>query len=97
MAIWSGLAGHRTWVDYLPSRVMDRLLKSVDSFDARARQIENIYAADAVGLLEQQLKQTEITHLVEFRDAPLRLRPEKLLTRFWKSPGGSVTIWQVHR
>lgn len=98
MAKWAGLAGRRSYLDYLPaSKVLDPLLPVKKSVVSRSKLIEQLFQTTDDERFEQLLRNTPATHLVEFQDSKLRTSPAHVVRPAWQSLNSVVTIWQVIR
>ena len=95
-AKWSGLAGRRTYLDY-PNHVLDPLLPKEESLESRQRVIDRVYETQDDQEIEQLLRRTLATHLVEFRNSPLHVKPANVIRPVWHSPDQDVTVWEVIR
>jgi hypothetical protein len=92
-AIAGAVSGRRVYLDYVPS-LADLWTDPKDSDDARAKTILRVWSAQTREELQAALP-PYITHLLDFRDTPLRASHTGMLERVYRSPAKRVTLWRV--
>lgn len=95
-ALWSGLAARRTILEYFPAgRILDTILPPQDRADARLARIRRLHVTTDAREFASLLRQSEMTHVIEYADRPLALHPPECLRRVYASPSGGLRVWEV--
>ncbi|MCX7388979.1 MAG: hypothetical protein NTX48_20155 [Planctomycetales bacterium] len=95
-ALWSGLGGRRTYLDYIPAgKALDPALPPDGQVDFRVRVIQRLQATTSEDELAAILRETHATHIIEMAAQPLQIHPSAMLKPSWDSPRGSIRIWEV--
>ena len=95
-ALWSGLGGRRTYLDYVPAgKTLDPALPPDGQVDFRVRVIQRLQATTSEDELAAILRETGATHIIEALAQPLQIHPPAMLKQSWDSPRGSLRIWDV--
>ena len=95
-ALWSGLGGRRTYLDYIPAgKALDPALPPDGQVDFRVRVIQRLQATASEDEFAAILRETRVTHIIEMVAQPLQIHPSAMLKQCWTSPRGSIRIWEV--
>lgn len=95
-ALWSGIGGRRTYLDYVPAgAALDPVLASEDQAAYRANVISRLQTTDREEEFHQFLRGSHATHIIELTEMPLTLHPNNDLRKLWTSPRGRLCIWEV--
>ena len=95
-ALWSGLGGRRTYLDYIPAgKALDPALPPDGQVDFRVRVIQRLQATTSEDELAAILRETHATHIIEMAAQPLQIHPSAMLKPCWDGPRGSIRIWEV--
>ena len=95
-ALWSGLGGRRTYLDYIPAgKALDPALPPDGQVDFRVRVIQRLQATASEDEFAAILRETRVTHIIEMVAQPLQIHPSAMLKQCWNSPRGSIRIWEV--
>jgi len=95
-ALWSGIGGWRTYLDYIPAgKALDPALPPNGQVDFRVRVIQRLQSTTSEDELAAILGETRATHIIEMAAQPLRIHPSAMLQPCWDSPRGSIRIWEV--
>ena len=96
-ALWSGIGGRRTYLDYIPAgQALDPALPPNGQVDFRVRVIQRLQSTTSEDELAAILRETGATHVIEMAARPMQIHPSAMLKQSWDSPRGSVRIWEVH-
>ena len=95
-ALWSGIGGRRTYLDYIPAgKALDPALPPNGQVDFRIRVIQRLQATTREDEFAAILRETQVTHIIEMVARPLQIHPLSMLRQCWDSPRGSIRIWEV--
>ena len=95
-ALWSGIGGRRTYLDYIPAgKALDPALPPNGQVDFRVRVIQRLQSTTSEDELAAILQETGATHIIEMAAQPLQIHPPAMLKQSWDSPRGSLRIWDV--
>jgi hypothetical protein len=95
-ALWSGIGGRRTYLDYIPAgKALDPALPPNGQSDFRVRVIQRLQATTSEDEFAAILRETQATHIIEMAARPLQIHPSAMLKQRWQSPRGSIRIWEV--
>jgi len=88
----SGIAGRAAFLEYF---CMGGPLGggATDQWFARLERIDRVWNADDSATFAAGVLDTGATHLVEYSQHPLHLRPSDHLEETWSSPNGEIKVW----
>jgi hypothetical protein len=92
-AFFSGMGGRRAYLEYFPS--IERFLdQGADTEESRLERISSIWSVETeAGFCD--LMPHVVTHVIEFRKQPLKVKSPRCMKVVWTSADGDVRIWEV--